>query len=45
MDHALATDVLFFTIGERSYQVGYARPVKSEPSEDVLDFMNAFCGE
>jgi hypothetical protein len=44
LDRAQATDVLFFTIGARSYQVGYARPVKNEPADDVLEFMNKFCG-
>ncbi len=39
-----ATDVLFFTIQGRAYQVGYSRPVKNEPSNDVLEFMSTFCG-
>jgi hypothetical protein len=40
----MATDVLFFTREHRGYQVGYSRPVKSEPADDVLEFMSTFCG-
>lgn len=43
-DGMMATDVLFFTTEGRAYQVGYSRPVKSEPAEDVLAFMSEFCG-